>query len=154
MFSKALFKQSMKANWVKWTCVTVATCVMLAIVIIALGSLAIDNIRDSLKGVFQQADQESVLKTNSVDSYELYLTSAQFENGLETMSNTLNGLPLTIIWNSVASNYEKNYQEFMDANAGVEPTKDDLVQIREETVEDTYNYFNENFGEMIVHCVP
>ena len=149
MFSKALFKQSMKANWIKWTCVTVATCVMLAIVIIALGSLAIDNIRDSLKGVFQQADQESVLKTNSVDSYELYLTSAQFENGLETMSNTLNGLPLTIIWNSVASNYETNYQEFMDANAGVEPTEDDLVQIREETVEDTYNYFNENFGEMI-----
>ena len=87
MFSKALFKQSMKANWVKWTCVTVATCVMLAIVIIALGSLAIDNIRDSLKAVFQQADQESVLKTNAVDSYELYNTSVTFENGLTTLND-------------------------------------------------------------------
>lgn len=56
MFSKALFKQSMKANWVKWLCVTVATCVMLAIVIIVLGSLAINDIRDSLKGVFTEAN--------------------------------------------------------------------------------------------------
>lgn len=146
MFSKALFKQSMKANWVKWTCVTVATCVMLAIVIIALGSLAIDNIRDSLKGVFQQADQESVLKSNSVDSYELYLTTAQFENGVETISDLNGGFALTIMWNAVSSNYEENYQEFIDANAGTEPTEDDLVQIREQTVEDAFAQFEPFLG--------
>ena len=44
MFSKALFKQTMKANWVKWVAVTVATCVMLAIVIIVLGNLGINDI--------------------------------------------------------------------------------------------------------------
>lgn len=75
MFSKALFKQSVKANWIKWLTVTVATSVMLAIVIIVLGNLAINDIRDALKDVFIQADQESEIKENSIDSYNLYLTS-------------------------------------------------------------------------------
>ena len=75
MINKALFKQSCKANWVKWLSVTIATCTMLAIVIIVLGNLGINDIRDSLKDVFTQADQEAVLKENSVDSYDLYLTS-------------------------------------------------------------------------------
>lgn len=74
-FSKALFKQSMKANWIKWVAVTVSTCVMLAIVIIVLGNLGINNIRDSLKMIFIQADQEASLKENCIDSYDLYNTT-------------------------------------------------------------------------------
>ena len=136
MFSKALFKQSMKANWVKWTCVTVATCVMLAIVIIALGSLAIDNIRDSLKAVFQQADQESVLKTNAVDSYELYNTSVTFENGLTTL-NDLNYT--TIVWNFTGSNYSSAVEEYRNSHSGVDPTGEDLETVRNTAVDNTYN---------------
>ncbi len=75
MFSKALFKQSMKAHWVKWVFVTVATCVMLAIVIIVLGNLGINDIRDSLKNIFVQANQESTVKEQAVDGYELYNTT-------------------------------------------------------------------------------
>ena len=78
MFSKALFKQSMKAHWVKWVFVTVPTCVMLAIVIIVLGNLGINDIRDSLKEIFVQADQESTLKEEAVDGYELYTTTTDF----------------------------------------------------------------------------
>lgn len=80
MINRALFKQSCKANWVKWLSVTIATCTMLAIVIIVLGNLGINDIRDSLKDVFTQADQEAVLKENSVDSYDLYLTSVDGSN--------------------------------------------------------------------------
>ena len=69
-FSKALFKQSMKAHWVKWLMVTLSTCIMLAIIIVVLGNLGINNIRDSLKEVFVQADQESFLKENAVDGTE------------------------------------------------------------------------------------
>ena len=87
-FSKALFKQSMKANWVKWLSVTVATCVMLAIVIIVLGSLSINDIRDSLKGVFAQADQEAELKEGAIDSYDAYLSSVEFENGIVTLTGS------------------------------------------------------------------
>ena len=75
MINKALFKQSCKANWIKWLAVTLSTCIMLMIVIIVLGNLGINDIRDSLKDVFVQADQESYLKENAVDGYELYLTS-------------------------------------------------------------------------------
>lgn len=83
MFSKALFKQSMKAHWVKWVAVTLSTCIMLAIVIIVLGNLGINDIRDSLKNVFVQADAESSLKENSVDSYELYLDSMDMYNTVQ-----------------------------------------------------------------------
>lgn len=89
MFSKALFKQSMKAHWVKWVTVTVATCVMLAIVIIVLGSLSINDIRDSLKNIFVQADQESELKEQSIDGYELYLTTVDMYKMLDTESGQL-----------------------------------------------------------------
>ena len=77
----------MKANWVKWLSVTLATCVMLAIVIIVLGSLSINDIRDSLKNVFTQADQESVLKENAIDSYDAYLTTTDFENGIVSITS-------------------------------------------------------------------
>ena len=83
MFSKALFFQSAKAHWVKWLTVTCATCVMLAIVIIVLGNLAINDIRDSLKNVFVQADQEATLKENAVDSYDLYITTANTNNQMD-----------------------------------------------------------------------
>lgn len=87
MFSKALFKQSCKANWVKWLTVTIATCAMLAIVIIVLGNLGINDIRDSLKNIFVQADQESALKENAVDSYDLYLSSVTGYESLEQNTN-------------------------------------------------------------------
>ena len=77
MFSKALFKQTCKANWIKWVAVTVATCAMLAIVIIVLGNLGINNIRDSLKNIFVQANQEAELKSNAVDGYNLYNTTVE-----------------------------------------------------------------------------
>ncbi len=83
MFSKALFKQSMKAHWVKWLAVTLSTCIMLAIVIIVLGNLGINDIRDSLKNVFVQADSESSLKEDSVDSYELYLDSMDMYDSVQ-----------------------------------------------------------------------
>ena len=87
MISKALFSQSCKANWIKWLTVTIATCAMLAIVIIVLGNLGINDIRDSLKNIFVQADQESTLKENAVDSYDLYLSSI---NGYESLEKNIN----------------------------------------------------------------
>ena len=87
MFSKALFKQSMKAHWVKWLAVTLSTCIMLAIVIIVLGNLGINDIRDSLKNIFVQADSESSLKEDAIDSYELYLTTTDSYNVLRNYSS-------------------------------------------------------------------
>ena len=90
MFSKALFKQTCKANWIKWVAVTVATCAMLAIVIIVLGNLGINNIRDSLKNIFVQANQEAELKSNAVDGYNLYNTTVETNQQLNLLDLGLN----------------------------------------------------------------
>lgn len=106
MFSKALFKQSCKANWIKWLTVTIATCAMLAIVIIVLGNLGINDIRDSLKNIFVQADQESALKENAVDSYDLYLSSVKGYESLE--ANTTYILLLNTTFDSQVLEAESN----------------------------------------------
>ncbi len=117
MISKALFKQSCKANWIKWTAVTISTCVMLAIVIIVLGNLGINDIRDSLKDVFTQADQESYLKENVVNSYELYLTSVD-------ASNTV-----ILSVNQMFDEYDQAKQDF-ETEYGIKPEGEQLQQIK------------------------
>lgn len=135
-FSKALFKQSMKANWVKWVAVTVSTCVMLAIVIIVLGNLGINDIRDSLKNVFVQADQESYLKENAVDSYDMYLLSTSFENTIITANpegETLDNIK--VVWNTVGGQYDSKIEDFKTANEGREPTEEEKTLIRKEIID-------------------
>ncbi len=127
MFSKALFKQSMKANWIKWVSVTVSTCVMLAIVIIVLGNLAINDIRDSLKNVFVQANQESYLKENTVDSYQLYMTSLDSYNQIAGY-----GAYISII----TSNYNSRVQAH-ETQYGTSPT-----------TEEKQNYINQTANEL------
>lgn len=115
MFSKALFKQSMKANWIKWVSVTVSTCVMLAIVIIVLGNLAINDIRDSLKNVFVQANQESYLKENTVDSYQLYMTSLDSYNQIAGYGAYIS---------TITSNYNNRVQAH-ETEYGTTPTDEE-----------------------------
>ena len=115
MFSKALFKQSMKANWIKWVSVTVSTCVMLAIVIIVLGNLAINDIRDSLKNVFVQANQESYLKENTVDSYQLYMTSLDSYNQIAGYGAYIS---------TITSNYNSRVQAH-ETQYGTSPTDEE-----------------------------
>lgn len=118
----------MKANWVKWLCVTVATCVMLAIVIIVLGSLAINDIRDSLKDVFEQADEEGYLNENSVDSYEAYTLSVDFANQLD---DPMLSMFAGTAYNMAVSGYQEKIDAYTEAN-GQAPTGEALETIKEE----------------------
>ena len=112
MLNKALFKQSCKANWIKWLCVTLSTCIMLAIVIIVLGNLSINDIRDSLKNVFVQANQEAYIKENTIDSYDLYLSTVEQYNQNAQLSNSVPEL---------INKYNNKIQEYKLDNEGVEP---------------------------------
>ncbi len=123
MLNKALFKQSCKANWIKWLCVTLSTCIMLAIVIIVLGNLSINDIRDSLKNVFVQANQEAYLKENTIDSYNLYLSTVEQYNQNVQLSN---GVPVLI------NQYNNKIQEYKLANEGVEPPYEIKMQYVQE----------------------
>ena len=123
MLNKALFKQSCKANWIKWLCVTLSTSIMLAIVIIVLGNLSINDIRDSLKNVFVQANQEAYLKENTIDSYNLYLSTVEQYNQNAQLSNNVPGL---------IDQYNTEVQKYKSANEGVEPPYEIKMQYVEE----------------------
>ena len=133
MFSGALFKQSMKANWVKWTCVTVATCAMLAIVIIVLGSLAINDIRDSLKSVFQDAEMQSVVQENAIDGYTLSDQTLEFENTIQTnqyLTQDNATLINMIFWSNAVSGYDTAIDE-LEAD-GTLATEEEKEAVRAE----------------------
>ena len=131
MFSGALFKQSMKANWVKWTCVTVATCAMLAIVIIVLGSLAINDIRDSLKSVFQDAEMQSVVQENAIDGYTLSDQTLEFENMMLSKVDE-NETTLKGVWSILVSDYDTAIDE-LEAD-GMPATEEEKEAVRAEVI--------------------
>ena len=131
MFSGALFKQSMKANWVKWTCVTVATCAMLAIVIIVLGSLAINDIRDSLKSVFQDAEMQSVVQENAIDGYTLSDQTLEFEDMMLSKVDE-NEATLKLGWSMLVSDYNTAIDE-LEAD-GTPATEEEKEAVRAEVI--------------------
>lgn len=140
MFSKALFKQTAKANWIKWVAVTLATCIMLAIVIIVLGNLGINDIRDSLKDVFTQADQEAILKENAVDMYDLYLTTADVNGQMNTFSGFIG---------SIITDYDNALSQYETDN-GVAPDDAAKNQIATQQVEAFLN----QWGSIIEGMMP
>lgn len=77
MISKPLFKQSVKANFTRWLVVTIASCFIVAIVIMILGNLNVNEIRESMTTLFEDADKEADIKTSALDSYESLKTLDQ-----------------------------------------------------------------------------
>ena len=80
MVSKPLLKQSLKANKIIWLLVTLATCIMLASIIVIMGSAGVSQIRDSLTGVFVKNVVNTEIDKNSMNSYYLVNTSIQTYN--------------------------------------------------------------------------
>ena len=70
MISKPLLKQSIKANGLIWLLVTVITAMMLGIIIIVLGSINSNDIRDSLKRNFIESEIESQLNAGAIEGYK------------------------------------------------------------------------------------
>ena len=151
MFSKALFKQSMKAHWVKWLSVTLSTCIMLAIVIIVLGNLGINDIRDSLQDVFTQADQESVLKENAVDGYEVYLTSVELEGTLQNADESMLKMAYPVLINP----FNTRVNAYKEMHDGQEPEGDDLQAIILASAEEVKAIIGSLGGEIdIIKDIP
>ena len=70
MFSKALFKQSAKANGTMWTIITFAVCFMLACVMLISGGGAIGDVKDSIQDTIIQKEIDSELEKRSINYYE------------------------------------------------------------------------------------
>lgn len=69
VFSKALFKQSCKANGTMWGIISFAVCFMLCCVMLISGSGNIGKMKDAIQDAIIQKEVESSFKTRGVNYY-------------------------------------------------------------------------------------
>lgn len=77
MFSKALFKQSCKANGTMWGIITFAVCFMLACVMLISGNGEIGEVKDSIQDTIIVKEVDAQLQKNALSLY------IQSEDGLD-----------------------------------------------------------------------
>lgn len=141
MFSKALFKQSCKANGTMWTIITFATCFMLACVMLISGNGNIGAVRNSIQDTIITKEVDSQMQSRALSYYENAqdgLSEFDFlfsENATDTISY--------LAW--LAENPSQNAMPEMKTSAGkkfvsiVTAWKSDMPL--KETFENEVDYF-------------
>jgi ABC-2 type transport system permease protein len=71
MFSKALFKQSLKANGWMWLVITIAECFMLSCVMVISGNGNIGNVKDSVEDTIVKREIDASLEKRALSYYDL-----------------------------------------------------------------------------------
>lgn len=71
MFSKALFKQSCKANGVMWSIITFAVCFMLACVMLISGSGNISSTKNAIQDTLIKNEIESSMEKRAINYYSI-----------------------------------------------------------------------------------
>ena len=71
MFSKALYKQSWKANGIMWSIITFAVCFMLACVMLISGSGSIGNMKQSIEDTIITGEIDAQMESRSINYYSL-----------------------------------------------------------------------------------
>lgn len=84
MFSKALFKQSCKANGTMWLIITIANCFMLACVMLISGSGNITAMKNGIQDTIITGEIDSSLEKRSINYYNIST------NALEKLDELLN----------------------------------------------------------------
>lgn len=77
MFSKALFKQSCKANGTMWAIITCAVCFMLACVMLISGNGTIGEVKDSIQNTIINKEIDSELEKRSLNYYNNGVSGAK-----------------------------------------------------------------------------
>lgn len=92
MFSKALFKQSCKANGAMWTIITFATCFMLACVMLISGNGNIGEVKNSIQDTIITKEVDAQMQKRALSYYDnAYDGLTEFdslfsENAADTLS--------------------------------------------------------------------
>ena len=69
MFSKALFKQSCKANGTMWGIITAAVCFMLACVMLISGGGSIGEVKDSVQDTIIRKEIDAQMETRAINYF-------------------------------------------------------------------------------------
>ena len=92
MFSKALFKQSCKANGTMWGIITFAVCFMLACVMLISGSGSIGEVKNSIQDTIITKEIDASLEARAINYYAgatdglSHFDSLFAENSKDTLS--------------------------------------------------------------------
>lgn len=91
IFSKALFKQSCKANGLMWLIITVAVCFMLACVMLISGTSGISDMAETVEDSVIEQTLGSAIKKTSIANYKyVYDNEAVFDKAFADEFNALN----------------------------------------------------------------
>ena len=91
LFSKALFKQSCKANGLMWLIITVAVCFMLSCVMLISGTSNISSVKDGVQDTIIQELITSEIKKSSINlDDKTVLGEKEFDNKFTSKFNELN----------------------------------------------------------------
>ncbi len=78
MFSKALFKQSCKANGLMWAIITVAVCFMLACVMLISGKSDIGEVKENIETTIIEETVKSNMKKSTLSTYEISISGVEY----------------------------------------------------------------------------
>lgn len=84
LFSPAIFKESLKSNWIGTLVCSIGNALILVIIVVILSTLSINATKDSLSNMFSNADMETEIKTGAVGLYSAFDESAE---NYEDLSN-------------------------------------------------------------------
>lgn len=84
LFSPAIFKESLKSNWIGTLICSIGNALILVIIVVILSTLSINATKDSLSNMFSNANMETEIKTGAVGLYSAFDESAE---NYEDLSN-------------------------------------------------------------------
>lgn len=116
MFSKALFKQSCKANYIMWTTITIAVCVMLAVLMMISGSGDLSEMRVGITNTIVQDSIENESEKRAVNYYDIVESNIGEPVNYQGESSLFSYGMLFENADSIATNrgYEKGTEEYYE----------------------------------------
>lgn len=114
MFSKALFKQSMKANGLLWAIITFATCFMLACVMIISGNGNIGKLSTGMSHAIVEDTLDATIEEQSITSYITVSTALQQFDTFYMQAKTA-GQPDEICYATALTNLQSYVQTLITA---------------------------------------
>ena len=148
MFSKALFKQSCKANGVMWTIITFAVCFMLACVMLITGNGGIGDTKNAIEDTIIVKEIDASIEKRALSYYQISMDGLTEFDKLEA-KNTKDSLTYLVsmsTWSNSMPN-RNNYssdQEYMLATQewnNKKPTADSKASI---SLVNSYTEWNNN----------
>lgn len=148
MFSKALFKQSCKANGVMWTIITFAVCFMLACVMLITGNGGIGDTKNAIEDTIIVKEIDASIEKRALSYYQISMDGLTEFDKLEA-KNTKDSLTYLVsmsTWSSAMpnrNNYssDQEYMLAMQAWNNQKPTADNKATT---TLVNSYTEWNNN----------